>query len=140
MKFFLPVGICCSLLACIRAAPVNNEACNRPLNVLILGYYGSGKSTIVNILHGLCDLKPKDEREVAKTSGSRKAVTKECKIYPCSYEGRKLNVVDTPGFEATSESNEAIRSEIISKVPNILHDGIDAFFFLSPIGRTPDAQ
>ncbi|RKP15637.1 hypothetical protein ROZALSC1DRAFT_26237, partial [Rozella allomycis CSF55] len=80
------------------------------------------------------------QREVAKTGSSRQAVTKECKIYPCSYEGRKLNVVDTPGFEATSESNEAIRSEIVSKVPNLLHDGIDAFFFLSPIGRTPDAQ
>ncbi|EPZ35080.1 hypothetical protein O9G_005908, partial [Rozella allomycis CSF55] len=112
----------------------------KPLNVLLLGYFGSGKSTIVNVLHGLFDLVPNDSREVAKSSNSMDSVTTECKGYDCSIDGVNLHVVDTPGFEDKEAKNNEVATLIADQVPKLLKDGIDAFFFLYPVDRACDSQ
>ncbi|RKP21225.1 hypothetical protein ROZALSC1DRAFT_27349, partial [Rozella allomycis CSF55] len=38
-------------------------------------------------------------------------------IYPCSYERKALNIVDTPGFEESKELNDSIKNYIALKVP-----------------------
>ncbi|EPZ35000.1 hypothetical protein ROZALSC1DRAFT_28448 [Rozella allomycis CSF55] len=119
MKLFSAFTILSCLFCLFVASPIS-EVCNRRLNVLLLGHTGSGKSTIVNVLHGLCDLKLKDKREIAK-------------------KGNQMGY-DTPGFEDNEAKNNQIASLISEKVLGILKDGFDAFFFLFPVNRTPDAR
>ncbi|RKP16466.1 hypothetical protein ROZALSC1DRAFT_25241, partial [Rozella allomycis CSF55] len=128
MKKILLLGF----LGFIVAPPVANNVCNRPLNLLTLGYYGASKSTIINMLNGLCDLDPVVKE--ASTSLSSAVTT----MYPCSYGGRSLNVVDTPVFETLKPSNFGIRKQIVAEVSDIFRDGIDAFILVVPLGRTPE--
>ncbi|EPZ36723.1 hypothetical protein O9G_002334 [Rozella allomycis CSF55] len=95
---------------------------------------------MVNVLHGLFDLMPNDNREVAKSSNSMDSVTTECKGYDCSIDGVNLHVVDTPGFEDDEAKNNEVATLIAEKVPTLLKDGIDAFFFLYPVDRACKSQ
>ncbi|EPZ35364.1 hypothetical protein O9G_000760, partial [Rozella allomycis CSF55] len=136
MKKILLLGF----LSFIVAPPVANNVCSRPLNVLMLGYYGAGKSTIVNVLNGLCDLHPGDAAEIAATGLANNVVTTECELYSCTYGGRSLNVVDTPGFQTVEAANNAVRNLIADEVPELFRDGIDAFMLVLPLGRTPEQR
>ncbi|RKP16762.1 hypothetical protein ROZALSC1DRAFT_24911 [Rozella allomycis CSF55] len=109
---------------------IANDVCHRPLNVLLLGYNGAGKSTIVNVLGGLA-------REIAPTGSSIDSFTKECKMYSLTYGGRSLNVVDTPGFGPSEQWNTKLRKKIATKVPS-LFGGIDAVMFVIPVKKVKD--
>ncbi|RKP18051.1 hypothetical protein ROZALSC1DRAFT_30210, partial [Rozella allomycis CSF55] len=130
MKKILLLGF----LGFIVAPPVANNVCNRPLNVLTLGYYGASKSTIINMLNNFCDL----DSVVKEASTSLSSAVTLTTMYPCSYGGRSLNVVDTPGFETVKSSNFEIRKRIVAEVSDTFRDGIDAFILVVPLGRTPE--
>ncbi|EPZ32881.1 hypothetical protein ROZALSC1DRAFT_30673 [Rozella allomycis CSF55] len=134
MKIFLAVFLYC--LDFLVASPTGAKVCDRPLNVLLLGYMGTGKSSIINVLHGLLDLEDGDENAVAKTSYGGKSCTREVSAYSCSHNGISLRIIDTPGFEATKERNNAISSQILSEVPNLFRDGFDSFFLVVKMDRT----
>ncbi|EPZ35744.1 hypothetical protein O9G_003362 [Rozella allomycis CSF55] len=99
---------------------------------------GAGKSSIVNVLHGLLDLDDGDENAVAKTSSGVESCTCIVKPYSCSHDGISLRVIDTPGFEEDNDKNNEISSQILSKVPEFLKDGFDAFFLVVSIERKSD--
>ncbi|RKP16015.1 hypothetical protein ROZALSC1DRAFT_25764, partial [Rozella allomycis CSF55] len=139
MKIFFCLTLVFSSIAVIVAPPVQ-DMCNRPLDLLLLGYYGTGKSTLVNVLNNLCDLDSGDEEEIAKTSTSESLCTKECANYLCTNGTRSLNIVDTPGFTDNENEFDQISTQISDNVPVLLKQGIDAFFVLSPVGRLSDAE
>ncbi|EPZ32496.1 hypothetical protein O9G_004404 [Rozella allomycis CSF55] len=131
----LPVLTLISSAKLLYSSPIESNVCNRPLNVLLLGYFGAGKSTIANVLHGLYDLDPDDDREIAKTGDSFDTVTRKCTGYDSALGDTKLHVVDTPGFEDHETKNDKVSSLITDQVPKLLKDGFDAFFFLYRVER-----
>ncbi|RKP16725.1 hypothetical protein ROZALSC1DRAFT_24956 [Rozella allomycis CSF55] len=126
MKKYLLLGF----LGFIVAPPVTNDACDRPLNLLMLGPYGAEKSKIINVLHGLCDLRPGDSRKIAyELEGCRQI----CRLYACGHNGISLQVVDTPEFEIEFENaNNNIREIIHTEVPQRFRNGFDAFMLIWP--------
>ncbi|RKP17219.1 hypothetical protein ROZALSC1DRAFT_24423, partial [Rozella allomycis CSF55] len=135
MKIFLAVFLYC--LRFLAASPTGAKVCDRPLNVLLLGYMGTGKSSIVNVLHGLLDLEDDDDdKAVARTSYGGDSCTRDVSAYSCSHNGISLRVIDTPGFEESDERNDEISSQILSEVPNLFRDGFDAFFLVVKMDRT----
>ncbi|EPZ35362.1 hypothetical protein O9G_000758 [Rozella allomycis CSF55] len=103
---------------------------NEPIRVLLLGYNGAGKSTIVNVLGGLTT----DAKEIAPTGSSSFSFTKECEKYYLTHEGRSLYVVDTPGFGPDEEWNTKLRKQIATDVPRLLF-GFDALIFVIPVEK-----
>ena len=82
-----------------------------PVNILVIGTAGSGKSTLVNGLVG---------RKVAQTGGGGTAVTNEVKSYRGEALGIQLNVFDSVGFgegrtgrDVVSEIAKAGRFDLI---------------------------
>ncbi|EPZ36625.1 hypothetical protein O9G_006029 [Rozella allomycis CSF55] len=91
---------------------------------------------MVNILHGMFDLVPGDERTImnSNTRNSLDTVTK----YDCYAEGINLHVVDTPGFDENEIRNHGISCLIADQVPRLLKDGTNVLLFLFPAaGKIP---
>ena len=79
--------------------------CDRPLNVIVTGMFGAGKSSLINNLYGLYNItNDHDKSLVAIQSGVLRSVTLQCNIYMCEsnkdFKHSPLNLMDTPGFEA----------------------------------------
>ncbi|KAF9526000.1 P-loop containing nucleoside triphosphate hydrolase protein [Crepidotus variabilis] len=70
---------------------------NTDLIILVIGTTGAGKSTFVNAVAGY---------EASQASDDLGSCTREVKAVPCHlFEGRRVVIVDTPGFNDTNISD-----------------------------------
>ena len=80
------------------------------MNIVIVGPSGAGKSSTTNNL--LEDMKRK-----ANVGNTKNSCTKEVTRYESTLCGRRVNLLDTPGFNDTAGmTNEGIVAQILSEI------------------------
>ena len=133
-------GILVSLLPALHsvaAAPFEQSMCSqRPLNVLLTGFMGHGKSTLVNVLHGIYERTDSSPNNVAIQSGQPQSCTLNTTLFENapSLNGANLRILDTRGFEGRSEDQEI--SEMIYKdASTMFPEGLDAILMVTRIDR-----
>lgn len=84
-------------------------------NVIVLGYSGVGKSTLINAFM---------EKNVAQAKYGTEGTTKELKVYEC--DKLKLRFIDTVGFEPNSVNLPFIKPKAIKEVEKWVDKNIEA--------------
>ncbi|ETN44319.1 uncharacterized protein HMPREF1541_10499 [Cyphellophora europaea CBS 101466] len=73
-----------------------------------MGGTGVGKSTFINVLAA-----SSDGREKARVGHTLMSCTADVQIFPCTLQGRRFNLIDTPGFDDPRMSDVEILSRLV---------------------------
>ncbi|XP_036067026.1 GTPase IMAP family member 7-like [Oryzias melastigma] len=98
--------------------------------IVLLGKTRTGKSTLGNNFFG---------EEVFKVSGLSNSVTRECQCETREVHGRKITLIDTPGFFDNKMCEEVLKSEI-TKCVTLSSPGVHAFVIVLKVEKFTEQE
>ena len=129
--------LCAALLGFVAAAPPEaTKPEPKTINVLVTGFMGAGKSTVINVLMGHYDfVSDKDPSLPALASHTSRSVTLNTSLYETPIvNGVRLRLLDTRGFENANKPE--ITNAIVAESAQLMPEGIHVFLFIDKNKRT----
>lgn len=96
--------------------------------IAVLGVTGAGKSTFISRATG----------HKVKIGHNLQSCTSEVAVYPVQIKGRRVALIDTPGFDDTHRTDTEVLEEVAKYLAELLAQGIllSGVILLQPVGGT----